>query len=232
MKKSSLLNLFKELGVEKVYQKSPVVRLTKKNTKVTNDNEALATCKTLEELRALVEAFDGCDLKKAAQNTVFGEGNPQAKILVLGEAPGAKEDEEGRPFCGQSGQLLDRALGALGLSRDKNLYITNSLFWRPPANRKPTADELALCKPFLEKHLALIKPDLILLVGATALEALLGITTPITKLRGQYFDYTNPFLEKPITATPIFHPSYLLRQPGHKKTLWFDLLKIKKDFCL
>ena len=228
--KNSLLNFYRELGLEHFYYRKPLSRLIEKNQAI--KESLLSSCNSLSELKRLVENFDGCELKKAAKNTVFGEGNPEAKVLALGEAPGAKEDEEGRPFCGPSGQLLDRALAAIGLTREKNLYITNSLFWRPPANRKPTTEELALCKPFLEKHLALIKPNLILLVGATALEALLGITSPITKLRGQYFDYSNPYLDKPITVTPIFHPSYLLRQPSHKKTLWFDLLKIKKDFSL
>jgi uracil-DNA glycosylase family 4 len=223
-------NWNKILKGDDLYHKKPVSRLIKKEFHQADD--PLASCQSLEELKALVEAFEACDLKKAAQNTVFGEGNPKASVVALGEAPGAKEDEEGRPFCGQSGQLLDKALAAINLTREKNLYITNSVFWRPPANRKPTPEELALCRPFLEKHLALINPKLILLVGATALEALLGITSPITKLRGQYFDYYNPYLNQAITATPIFHPSYLLRQPAHKKTLWFDLLKIKKDCSL
>jgi len=124
-------------------------------------------CHTLAELKHAVENFEGLSIKKTAANTVFADGNPKADIMAIGEAPGANEDEEGIPFCGMSGKLLDQVLASIELSRAKNLYITNSIFWRPPGNRKPTAEENAVCLPFVEKHIAIIKPKLILLVGST-----------------------------------------------------------------
>lgn len=220
--------LYKDLRINEFFHKNPVSRVTtiKKEQKQT----ALDLCDSLEALKKLVEEFDGCDLKRGAQNTVFADGNPNSEIMFIGEAPGANEDEQGIPFCGQSGKLLDNIIAAIGLSRDKNAYITNTVFWRPPANRKPTNEEIAICRPFVKKHIALVKPKLIILVGSTAVESLLEIDAPITKLRGTYFDYTNEFLGgKAIRTTAIFHPSYLLRQPAHKKTMWFDLLKIKYD---
>lgn len=218
----------KYIGISDFYCEEAVVRVKKiEETHTTSD---LDNCKNLDELRALVESFDGCELKKAAINTVFCHGNPDADIIFIGEAPGANEDEQGIPFCGQSGKLLDNIIAAIGLTREKNAYITNTVFWRPPANRKPTPEEIAICRPFVKKHIALMKPKLIVMVGSTAVESLLEINSPITKLRGQYFDYTNEYMAgKSIRATAIFHPSYLLRQPAHKKTMWFDILKIKHD---
>ncbi len=221
--------LYKDLGIKDFYHSKPINRIIKSDKEVIKSE--LDLCDSLDELKRLVEIFDGCDLKKSAQNTVFADGNPNAKIMFIGEAPGANEDEQGIPFCGQSGKLLDNIIAAIGLSRKTNAYITNTIFWRPPANRKPTDEEINLCRPFVKKHIAIINPKLIILVGSTAVESLLEINTPITKLRGKYFDYTNEYLDgKTIRTTAIFHPSYLLRQPTHKKTMWFDLLKIKSDF--
>jgi uracil-DNA glycosylase family 4 len=215
------------LGVKEFYHNHPVSRITQK-TEVTE----LEACASLDELRRLVEDSDCCELKKSATNTVFADGNSHADIMFIGEAPGASEDEQGIPFCGQSGKLLDNIIAAIGLIREKNAYITNTVFWRPPGNRKPTDDEIAICRPFVKKHIALVQPKLIIMVGSTAVESLLEINTAITKLRGVYFDYTNEYLgNKTIKATAIFHPSYLLRQPAHKKTMWFDILRIKHD-CL
>lgn len=214
------------LGIKEFYHKEPQNRFIKKK-----ELSSILDCKNLEELREELEKFNGCDLKFQAKNTVFADGVPDAKIVLVGEAPGEEEDQKAIPFCGQSGRLLRKAMASIGLTTDKNLYITNSVFWRPPANRKPTREEIEVCRPFLEKHLALLKPSLIVLIGATALEALLKITKPITGLRGQYFDYSNPFLEgRLVKATVLFHPSYLLRQGSQKKAFWFDLLKIKEDW--
>jgi DNA polymerase len=224
----SKIKLYKDLGIKDFYNSEPINRTIKNNKEVVKSE--LDLCNSLDELKKLVEGFDACDLKKSAQNTVFGDGNPNAKIMFIGEAPGANEDEQGIPFCGQSGKLLDNIIAAIGLTREKNAYITNTVFWRPPANRKPTDEEIKICRPFVKKHIAIINPKLIVLVGSTAVESLLEIETPITKLRGKYFDYTNEYLDgKTIRTTAIFHPSYLLRQPSHKKTMWFDLLKIKYD---
>lgn len=221
--------LYKNLGIKDVFHSKPVSRVSmiKKDKK---QPSPLDLCNSIDGLRELIESFEGCDLKKSAQNTVFAEGNKNSQIMFIGEAPGASEDEQGIPFCGQSGKLLDNIIAAIGLSRAKNAYITNTVFWRPPANRKPTNKEISVCRPFVKKHIALIKPKLIILVGSTAIESLLEIDAPITKLRGHYFDYTNEFLNgQTIRTTAIFHPSYLLRQPAHKKTMWFDILKIKYD---
>lgn len=183
--------------------------------------------KNLDELKSIVENFDGCRLKDFASNTVFSDGSRNAKILLIGEAPGATEDEQGIPFCGESGVLLDKMLETIGLSRDKNIYITNTIFWRPPANRRPTPDEIETCKPFVEKHIALLNPELIILIGGTATAALLGKKERISDIRENYYSYTNQYLEKPILTTALYHPAFLLRQPSKKKDTWFDLLKIR-----
>ena len=190
--------------------------------------ELADSAKTIDELRNIVENFDGyLEIKKLANNMVFGEGNVNADILILGEAPGNNEDLEGRPFCGQSGELLDNMFKSIGILR-KDLYITNTLFWRPPGNRTPTEEEVAICRPFVEKHIALINPKLIIFMGATALNSLIDTTMTITKARRQLFDYTNQYLNgKIIKTTPLFHPSYLLRQSSKKKDAWGDLLFVK-----
>lgn len=183
--------------------------------------------KTLEELRAAVCGFEGCSLKKTATNTVFGDGNPASKLMLIGEAPGADEDIKGIPFCGVSGKLLDKMLAAIGYDRS-NYYITNTLFWRPPGNRAPSMDELAMCKPFVQKHIALIDPDLIVLVGGVAAKSLLATEQGITRLRGKNYTYRTPCKDKVYNVAVIYHPSYLLRQPVAKRATWQDLLAIKK----
>lgn len=195
---------------------------------IRKSRELADSANTIEELKSIVENFDGyLEIKKLAQNTVFGEGNIKAEVLVLGEAPGNNEDIEGRPFCGQSGELLDNMFRAIGIPR-KDLYITNTLFWRPPGNRTPTEDEVAICRPFVEKHIALINPKIIVFMGSTALNSLIKTDLTITKARRQLFDYTNQYLDgKSIKTTPLFHPSYLLRQSNKKKDAWGDLLFVK-----
>ena len=183
--------------------------------------------KDIDELKQAVENFDGyLDIKKLATNTVFGEGNRNAEIMIIGEAPGNSEDLEGRPFCGYSGQLLDSMFKSIGLNRE-SLYITNTLFWRPPGNRTPTQEETDICRPFVEKHIALINPKLIICMGATALKDLINTDLTITKARREIFLYTNKYLDREIKTTPLFHPSYLLRQSIKKKNTWGDLLNIK-----
>ena len=186
------------------------------------------SCHNLEELRHAVEEFTGCELKKYAKNTVFSDGNPQAEIMLIGEAPGANEDLQGIPFCGASGKLLDKMLAAINLDRE-SIYITNTVFWRPPGNRQPTHQEAEICRPFVEKHIALISPKIIVLVGGIAASSILGCTIGISKVRGQFYEYQNQYIEKPITTTAIFHPAYLMRQPKQKKLAWEDLQKIR-DF--
>ena len=156
------------------------------------------------------------------------DGNPKANIMLIGEAPGASEDEQGIPFCGQSGKLLNNILKSIGLSREKDVFITNTVFWRPPGNRRPTADEIHLCKPFLEKMIAVVNPVIIILVGSTAVESVLNIrAVSMNELRNSNHMYYNDYIDKPIRTVTIFHPSYLLRQPSQKKIMWFDMLRIK-----
>ena len=182
---------------------------------------------TLAELEAAVSSFEGCALRKTATHTVFADGAPHAPVMVIGEAPGADEDRQGKPFVGRSGQLLDRMLAAIGLDRQSNVYITNILFWRPPGNRKPTETEIALCLPFVWRHIALGMPRIVLLSGGTATSAILGRAEGITKLRGKWFDLQVPGLDSPVPALTTYHPSFLLRTPARKNETWRDLLELQ-----
>ncbi len=181
---------------------------------------------SLAELEQAVRGFEGCAIKRTATNTVFADGNATARVMLIGEAPGAQEDIQGIPFCGPSGQLLDKMLIAIGYDRT-NAYITNTVFWRPPGNRQPNTEELSICRPFVERHVALIDPQLIVLVGGTATKAMLGTEQGITRLRGKQYTYRTPYAEKDYPVSVIYHPSYLLRQPGQKRVTWQDLLAIK-----
>jgi len=184
------------------------------------------SARTLAELRNALEKFEDCPLKKTATHLVFADGNPDASIMVVGEAPGADEDRLGVPFVGVSGQLLDRAFAAIGLDRTK-IYISNILPWRPPGNRQPTPHETALCLPFIERHIELVSPEILILVGGTAAKTLLKTNEGIVKLRGKWHAYLSPELKKPIKTLATFHPAYLLRSPGQKRFVWLDLLSVK-----
>ncbi len=190
---------------------------------------AVDTCdkvSSLEELKSALEAFDGCALKQTASHTVFGDGNPQANLMLIGEAPGADEDREGLPFVGRSGLLLDKMMSAIGLSR-KDYYICNILPWRPPGNRTPLDSEIAVCLPFLRKQIDLIDPDYILVLGGSAANSLLNMGDTISKMRGHWFDYPKAN-GKNAKVLASFHPAYLLRTAGQKAKAWSDLLKIAK----
>lgn len=182
---------------------------------------------TLADLKAAIEAFAGCSLKSTAKNTVFADGNPEARLMVIGEAPGGDEDRQGLPFVGVSGQLLDKMLESIGYTRD-TAYITNVVPWRPPGNRKPTPEEVAVCTPFLERHVALIKPAVILMVGGLSAKTLLNRAEGITRLRGRWENVATPGLDTPIPAIATFHPAYLLRSPQQKRLAWRDLLAVKQ----
>lgn len=184
--------------------------------------------KTLHELREALESFDGCPLKKTATSTVFAEGNPEAAVMVVGEAPGADEDRVGLPFVGASGKLLDRMLAAIGLDRATNAYITNVVSWRPPGNRKPTPVEVEMCLPFIERHIELVDPQVLILFGGAAAGALLARSDPISQIRGRWFEYSSPGLPRPIPAIATYHPAFLLRTPGQKREAWRDLLAVRK----
>ncbi len=181
----------------------------------------------LPALEAAVRGFNGCALKRTATTTVFAQGVATSRLMFIGEAPGAEEDRAGVPFCGPSGQLLDTMLSFIGLTRTENFYITNTLFWRPPGNRQPSPDELEICKPFVEKHIALVAPKTLVLVGGTATKSVLGDSRGITRLRGQVFSYKNDYMDSPVPVHVLYHPSYLLRQPLAKKQCWADLLALK-----
>lgn len=189
--------------------------------------ELASAARTVAELRDALAAFEGCPLKETATNLVFGDGNPRAKLMLIGEAPGADEDRLGKPFVGVSGQLLDRMMAWIGQDRTR-FYITNVLYWRPPGNRQPTAAEVAACLPFVERHIELVDPELLVLVGGSSAKTLLGRTEGIMRLRGQWFQYQSPRMARPIPATAIFHPAYLLRSPAQKREAWRDLLALKQ----
>lgn len=182
-----------------------------------------ASCNTLAELKAALENFEGCDLKRLAANTVFADGNPDADIMFIGEAPGRDEDREGLPFVGRAGKLLDKMLGALGLDRTK-VYITNVLPWRPPQNRDPSPEEAAVCLPFLRRHIELAEPQVLVLLGAVAVRHVLGLTEGIMRVRGRWEIYQTE--SRAIPVMPTLHPAYLLRQPIAKRLAWRDLLAV------
>ncbi|APX16710.1 uracil-DNA glycosylase [Phaeobacter inhibens] len=175
---------------------------------------------SLEGLYEALAQFEHCELKKGARNLVFADGQPGARVMVVGEAPGRDEDIAGKPFVGRAGQLLDRMLAAIGLSRKDSVYIANVLPWRPPQNRDPLPAEIAMMTPFLERHIALAKPDILIAMGNISCDALLG-KRGITRMRGTWQEAQG----KPVM--PMFHPAYLLRQPAQKRAAWADLLKIK-----
>ena len=182
--------------------------------------------KTLDDLRASLETFDGCPLKRTATNLVFGEGAADARVLIVGEAPGAEEDRQGKPFVGDSGQLLDKMLTSIGVARTE-VFISNTIFWRPPGNRTPTAAETAVCQPFVERLVELIDPQIVVLLGKAAAASMLGKTEAIGRLRGKWMDYSTAGLPRPIPALAMYHPSYLLGTPSAKRHAWRDLLLIK-----
>ncbi|MEL0012401.1 MAG: uracil-DNA glycosylase, partial [Alphaproteobacteria bacterium] len=197
-----------------------------------NARHIAATCTDLPALRTALEAFDGCALKTTATNLVFGAGTVPADVMIIGEAPGRDEDRQGEPFVGASGQLLDAMLGFVDLYRGRNVYISNILPWRPPGNRQPTGAEIAACLPFMERHIALAAPKVLMFLGGTSAKTLLNRTEGITRLRGRWYEYHSPALEAaglaPIPGMATLHPAYLLRQPAQKRAAWADLLAVRE----
>jgi DNA polymerase len=187
--------------------------------------EAARSAATLEELRAILDRFEGCALRATATQLVFADGNPQARLMFVGEAPGRDEDIEGLPFVGRSGKLLDRMLAAIGLDR-KSVYIANIVPWRPPGNRTPTPQETAICLPFTRRQIELVDPDVLVCLGNPSTQALLPTKEGITKTRGRWFRFHTGTRE--IRAMPTFHPAFLLRNPISKRLAWRDFLAIKK----
>ena len=199
---------------------------TRQETLMTAQQIASATS-TLADLKTAYQSFDGCPLKETAMNFVFADGNPAAQIMLIGEAPGAEEDRQGVPFVGPAGKMLDRMLNAIELDRS-NTYITNILPWRPPGNRNPTNVEITACLPFLERHIAIVKPEIIILVGGTAAKTLLRRKEGIMRLRGKWMQYQGSLDMQEIPARALLHTAYLLRQPSQKRETWADLLEIRQ----
>jgi uracil-DNA glycosylase len=180
---------------------------------------------TLAELETLVASFDGCALKRTAKRLCFKRGRDDARIMLIGEAPGRDEDLEGKPFVGRAGQLLDRMLEAIGLA-EEHVYITNTVYWRPPGNRTPTPQETAICLPFTQRQIELVDPDVLVCLGNPSTQTLLSTNEGITKTRGRWFRFHTGTRE--IRAMPTFHPAFLLRNPISKRLAWRDFLAIKK----
>jgi DNA polymerase len=187
--------------------------------------DAAKRAATLDELRAVLDRFEGCALKATATQLVFADGNPQARLMFVGEAPGRDEDIEGLPFVGRSGKLLDRMLAAIGLDRT-SVYIANIVPWRPPGNRTPTPQESQICLPFISRQIELADPDILVCLGGPSAQTLLGIREGITKTRGRWFTFDTG--KREIRAMPTFHPAFLLRSPLQKRFAWRDFLAIRK----
>ena len=186
--------------------------------------EQARSASTIEALHSLLQHFEGCNLRRSAKNLVFADGNPAADIMFVGEAPGRDEDLQGLPFVGRSGQLLDKMMAAIGLSRD-TAYITNVIPWRPPGNRPPTPAETELCLPFIERHIELASPKVLVMLGGSSAKTLMKTTDGILRLRGKWT--TLEIGDQAVTAMATLHPAYLLRQTGQKKLAWQDFLKIR-----
>ncbi len=188
-----------------------------------------AACTSIEALQKAVTSFDGCTLKPHSRTTVFCDGHSGAPIMIIGEAPDRDDDEVGKPFSGQAGQLLDKMLGSIGLNRADNCYLTNLIPWRPPGDRKPTADEIAICKPFIDRHIELAAPRAILFVGGLSAQTLLGVSDSVMKLRSRTFSFGEG---RNIYAQCLLSPSYLLNRPAEKALVWKDLLRFQGEISV
>jgi len=195
------------------------------NSNLEHDSNELSEINTLKDLQSFIENYDECELSHTARSTVFCDGNVDAEVMLIGEAPGNQEDIEGNPFVGKSGQLLDKILETININRT-NCYISNIIPWRPPGNRNPTAEEISMCLPFIKKHIELVNPKILLLVGSISSKSILNKNLGITKLRGEWHIYKEGNIEVP--ALPIFHPAYLLRRPNNKSYVMRDILLFKR----
>ena len=189
-------------------------------------SDSAAACNTLDELRQALTTFDGCPLSATATNLVFGDGNPSCGLMLVGEGPGAEEDRAGLPFVGASGQFLDRMLASIGLDRS-SFYITNLIPWRPPGNRNPTEAEVAVCLPFLLRHIALVRPKLLVLLGNLSVQSVTHSKTGITRARGKWQDVEIEGMGR-VRALPMLHPAYLLRNHGAKREAWADMVTLRR----
>jgi len=224
IKNSKIKFYHKLINNEVIYNNKPINRY-KKNSALNKNPKSKEKLKELSALKEKINSIRNCDLKKNATNLVFSDGNPFAKIMIIGEGPGANEDKEGKPFVGRAGKLLDKMLEAIKLNR-KNVYISNVVNFRPPMNRKPTDEEIKRYLPFLVKHIELVNPKILLLLGSTALNALVGNEVVISKARGKWVNKKIGSASPEIIAS--FHPAFLMRQPDQKKYAWEDLKMIRK----
>jgi DNA polymerase len=204
---------------------APKTAATTPEAAVMAAREAATNAASLDDLRAILEGFEGCGLRKTATRLCFARGNPQARIMFIGEAPGYEEDKAGLPFVGKSGRLLDLMIGAIGLD-ENSVYIANIVPWRPPGNRTPTPQESAICLPFLLRQIELADPDVLVCLGNPSAQAVLGLREGITRTRGRWFKFDTGTRE--INAMPTYHPAFLLRSPLQKRFSWRDFLAIKR----
>ena len=214
-----LIKYYKLVNHNLIYNNKSINRYKKDNFEISADKTS-----NLEELKKLIHDIKNCSLKKNAKNMVFSDGNPKSKIMLIGEAPGANEDEEGLPFVGRAGALLDKMLAAIGLDR-KKVYISNIINYRPPDNRRPTDEEIKRYLPFITKHIEIINPSILVLLGSTAMNALIGNDIVISKMRGKWIEKKFGNCKTSVIIT--FHPAFLIRQPAQKKMAWVDLKMIR-----
>ena len=215
-----LIKFYNFINYNLIYNNKAINRYKKDAFEISYDK-----AKKLEILKKSISNIKNCELKKSATNIVFSDGNPKAKIMLVGEGPGSNEDQEGLPFVGRAGALLDKMLGSIDLNR-KNVYITNVVNYRPPENRRPTEGEIARYLPYLRKHIEIINPKILVLLGSTALNALIGNEIVISKARGQWIE--KEFGECKTSIIVTFHPAFLMRQPAQKKMAWIDLKMIRE----
>ena len=218
-KLTRLIKYYSLINHNLVFSNKSINRYNQNQPKIQKDKS-----ENLQRLRENINEIKNCKLKENASNLVFSDGNPNSKVMIIGEGPGANEDKEGLPFVGRAGQLLDKMLHAINLSR-KNVYITNVVNYRPPANRKPTEKEVERYLPYLKKHIEIIEPQIILLLGSTAMNAILQVTDVISKMRGKWYEIE--INKCKVSSIVSFHPAYLLRQPDQKKFSWIDLKMIR-----
>jgi len=214
-----LIKFYNFINYNLIYNNKAINRYKKDTFEISGDK-----AKKLEKLKKSISDIKNCELKKSATNIVFADGNPKAKIMLIGEGPGSNEDQEGLPFVGRAGALLDKMLASIDLNR-KNVYITNVVNYRPPENRRPTEEEIAKYLPYLKKHIEIINPKILVLLGSTALNALIGNEIVISKARGQWIE--KQFGECKTSVIITFHPAFLMRQPAQKKMAWIDLKMIR-----
>ena len=215
-----LIKFYNFINYNLIYNNKAINRYKKDAFEISGDK-----AKKLEKLKKSISNIKNCELKKSATNIVFADGNPKAKIMLVGEGPGSNEDKEGLPFVGRAGALLDKMLASIDLNR-KNVYITNVVNYRPPENRRPTEKEIIKYLPYLKKHIEIISPKILVLLGSTALNALIGDEVVISKARGQWIE--KQFGECKTSVIVTFHPAFLMRQPAQKKMAWIDLKMIRE----